>query len=72
MRNLFVLEAAVDEIFNVALELNGTLSGEHGIGTAKAKWMEKETSRGTIMFSRRLRKALDPKGLFNTQKMVGI
>ncbi len=66
------VEAAVDEIFNVALALNGTLSGEHGIGTAKAKWMEKETSRGTIMFSRRLRKALDPKGLFNTQKMVGI
>lgn len=66
------VEAAVDEIFNVALELGGTLSGEHGIGTAKAKWMEKETSRGTIMFSRRLRKAIDPKGLFNTQKLVGI
>ncbi len=66
------VEAAVDEIFNVALELNGTLSGEHGIGTAKAKWLEKETSRGTIMFSRRMRKAIDPKGLFNSQKLVGI
>lgn len=66
------VEAAVDEIFNVALGLGGTLSGEHGIGTAKAKWLEKETSRGTIMFSRRMRKALDPKGLFNTQKLVGI
>lgn len=66
------VEAAVDEIFNVALGLGGTLSGEHGIGTAKAKWLEKETSRGTIMFSRRMRKAIDPKGLFNTQKLVGI
>lgn len=66
------VEAAVDEIFNVALALGGTLSGEHGIGTAKAKWLEKETSRGTIMFSRRMRKAIDPKGLFNTQKLVGI
>lgn len=66
------VEAAVDEIFNVALALNGTLSGEHGIGTAKAKWLEKETSRGTIMFSRRMRKAIDPKGLFNSQKLVGI
>lgn len=66
------VEAAVDEIFNVALELGGTLSGEHGIGTAKAKWLEKETSRGTIMFSKRLRKAVDPKGLFNPSKLVGV
>jgi glycolate oxidase len=66
------VEAAVDEIFNVALGLGGTLSGEHGIGTAKAKWMEKETSRGTILFSKRLRKALDPKGLLNPTKMIGI
>lgn len=66
------VEEAVDEIFDVALKLGGTLSGEHGIGTAKAKWMEKETSRGTILFSRRLRKALDPKGLLNPSKLVGI
>ena len=45
---------------------------ERAIGTAKAKWMEKETSRGTILFSRRLRKALDPKGLLNPTKLVSI
>lgn len=66
------VEQAVDEIFDVALRLHGTLSGEHGIGTAKAKWMEKETSRGTIMFSKRLRKALDPKGLLNPTKLIAI
>lgn len=66
------VEQAVDEIFDVALKLHGTLSGEHGIGTAKAKWMEKETSRGTIMFSKRLRKALDPKGLLNPTKLIAI
>ncbi len=66
------VEAAVDEIFDVALSLGGTLSGEHGIGTAKAKWLEKETSKGTILFSRRLRKALDPKGLLNPTKLVSI
>ena len=53
------MEAAVDEMFDVAISLHGTLSGEHGIGTAKSKWMEKETSRGTILFSQRLRRALD-------------
>lgn len=66
------VEEAIDEMFDVALKLQGTLSGEHGIGTAKSKWMEKETSRGTILFSQRLRRALDPKGLFNATKLVGI
>lgn len=66
------VEAAVDEMFDVAISLHGTLSGEHGIGTAKSKWMEKETSRGTILFSQRLRRALDPKGLLNPTKLVGI
>lgn len=64
------MEAAVDEVFDTALKLQGTLSGEHGIGTAKAKWMSRETSKGTIEFSRRLRGALDPKHLFNPTKMV--
>ena len=56
----------------VTIEMGGTLSGEHGIGTAKQKWLEKETSRGTIGYSRRLRKAIDPKGLFNPSKLVGV
>lgn len=62
------VEEAVDEIFDVALKLQGTLSGEHGIGMAKAKWMEKETNRATIEFARNLRRALDPKMLFNAGK----
>ena len=66
------VEQAVDAIFNAALELGGTLSGEHGIGTAKAKWLEKETSPGTLRFVRRLRRSLDPKGLFNPSKLSGI
>jgi glycolate oxidase len=62
------VEAAVDEIFDVAIKLQGTLSGEHGIGMAKAMWMEKETNRATIEFARKLRHALDPKMLFNAGK----
>ncbi|SHN49167.1 FAD-binding oxidoreductase [Desulfovibrio litoralis] len=64
------VEKAVDEIFDIALKLQGTLSGEHGIGIAKAKWMEKETNRATIEFSKRLRKALDPKYLLNPSKKI--
>lgn len=65
------VEAAIDEIFEVALSLGGTLSGEHGIGLAKSKYMEKETNRATILFSRRLKKALDPKGILNPGKVIG-
>jgi glycolate oxidase len=65
------VEAAIDEIFDVALSLGGTLSGEHGIGMAKSKYMEKETSRATILYSRRLKKALDPKGILNPGKIIG-
>jgi glycolate oxidase len=64
------VEAMVDEIFDAALKLNGTLSGEHGIGIAKAKWMEKETNRATIEFSKSIRRALDPKYLFNAGKKI--
>lgn len=66
------VEDAVDEMFDIAIKLHGTLSGEHGIGTAKSKWLEKETSKGTIEYSRRLRDALDPKHLLNPTKMVEI
>ncbi|MDR1872470.1 MAG: FAD-binding protein [Deltaproteobacteria bacterium] len=64
------VEEAVDEIFDVALKLQGTLSGEHGIGQAKAKWMVKETNQATVDFSKNLRKALDPKYLFNASKKI--
>jgi glycolate oxidase len=65
------VEAAIDAIFDKALELGGTLSGEHGIGLAKSRYLEKETSRGTIAFSRRIKAALDPKGILNPGKIIG-
>lgn len=64
------VEKAVDDLFNLGLELGGTLSGEHGIGFAKKQWLEKETSRGSMLYSRRLRNAFDPKGMFNPGKIV--
>src|SRR5699024_11597475 len=36
------VEKAIEEIFHAALELDGTLSGEHGIGTMKSPFLEKE------------------------------
>ena len=66
------VEKAIDELFNITIQMGGTLSGEHGIGTAKAKWLEKETTRATIEYSRLMRRAIDPKGLLNPSKMTAI
>ena len=65
------VESAIDAIFDQALALGGTLSGEHGIGLAKSRYLEKETSRGTMLYSRRIKAALDPKGILNPGKIIG-
>ncbi len=65
------VEQAIEDIFDRALELGGTLSGEHGTGLAKAPFLEKEVGRSSILFSRRLRKALDPNNILNPGKVTG-
>ncbi len=65
------VEKAIDAIFDKALELGGTLSGEHGIGTAKSKYLEKETGRPAILYSRRIKAALDPNNILNPGKIIG-
>ncbi len=65
------VEAAIDEIFERALALDGTLSGEHGIGLAKAKYLERETTAATITWSQQLKKALDPNNILNPGKIIG-
>lgn len=66
------VEAAIEELFDTALNLGGTLSGEHGIGIAKSRFLQKEIGRGTMLYSRRIKEALDPKGILNPGKIVGL
>jgi glycolate oxidase len=65
------VEAAIEAIFDKALALGGTLSGEHGIGLAKSGFLEKETSMAAILYSRRIKAALDPKNILNPGKIIG-
>jgi len=65
------VEKAIDAIFDRALALGGTLSGEHGTGIAKSRYLEKETSPGTILYSRRIKAALDPNHILNPGKIIG-
>lgn len=63
------VEYAVEEIFNYAIELGGTLSGEHGIGTMKKAFMMNEVGEAGLLFQKAIKKALDPKNILNPGKI---
>jgi glycolate oxidase len=65
------VEKAVDEIFKVALELGGTLSGEHGIGMAKSRYLSWEFGEAGVDVLRKIKEALDPNYRLNPGKIVG-
>ena len=62
------VEKAKDELYERAVELGGTLSGEHGIGLAKAKYMKYEHDAMAMRSMRNLKKLFDPKGILNPGK----
>ena len=61
--------AAVGETFAASVELGGTISGEHGIGYVKAPYLDMALGRETIEAMRRIKCALDPRGILNPGKM---
>jgi glycolate oxidase len=63
---------AVDEIFETALRFGGTLSGEHGIGIAKMKYLGKEIGEPGLDLMRSIKNALDPTHMLNPGKLVPI
>jgi len=63
-------EAAVGEIFSAALELGGTLTGEHGIGLAKRGFMKAQFGEVGLGLLRRVKQALDPRGILNPGKVI--
>ncbi|MFQ3545037.1 FAD-linked oxidase C-terminal domain-containing protein [Halobacillus rhizosphaerae] len=63
------VEQAVGEIFEAAIELGGTLSGEHGIGTMKAPFMESELGSVGIDMMKRIKDSWDPNGIMNPGKI---
>ncbi len=64
-------EKAIEAIFERAIELGGTLSGEHGIGLAKAPFLKDELTPGTLKYYHRLKSALDPNRILNPGKIIG-
>jgi len=63
------IELAVAEIFDAALALGGTLSGEHGIGLTKRPYLAKALGGTGVAALRAVKAGLDPKGILNPGKM---
>jgi len=60
---------AISEIFDKALSLGGTLSGEHGIGIRKAKFMPRQFSEVELALMKNLKHTFDPDNIFNPGKV---
>jgi len=60
---------AFTEIFDEAIRLGGTITGEHGIGLAKKEFLPKFAGQAQMRLMRDLRKTIDPKGILNPGKM---
>jgi glycolate oxidase len=63
------VQQAVDEIFRAALAAGGTLSGEHGIGITKKKYITQALGDAGVKTLKAVKGALDPKGILNPGKI---
>lgn len=61
--------AAAGELFEAALALGGTLTGEHGVGTLKRRWLADELGDAQVALQRRIAAAFDPRGIMNPGKV---
>ena len=65
-----VLEPAIEAIFDLAVSLGGTITGEHGVGSAQRRYLAKCRDSVAIETMRAIKLAFDPKGLLNPGKVL--
>ena len=63
------VEAALQEVFDEAVELGGTITGEHGVGLAKKPFLPSQLGEVGMAMLRRLKDSFDPKGILNPGKV---
>ncbi|MRR30143.1 glycolate oxidase subunit GlcD, partial [bacterium] len=64
------VEQMVAEEFEIALELGGTLSGEHGVGTLKRPYMQRALGSTSIGLQKGIKMAFDPQNILNPGKVL--
>lgn len=63
------VEKAIAEIFQAALDLGGTLSGEHGIGVMKKPYLQRELGEEGLEYLKSIKTAVDPNNILNPGKI---
>jgi glycolate oxidase len=64
------IDRARHAVYAAALELGGSITGEHGIGVAKRDWLERTRGEGAVRVMRAIKGALDPLGILNPGKVL--
>ena len=64
-------QAAFDDIVDAALDLGGTVTGEHGVGLLKRDGALRELGPTVVAMHRAVKAALDPHGILNPGKVIG-
>ncbi len=62
-------EKCLNEVFDLVIRLNGTLSGEHGVGSEKRAYVNKEIDATTLGLMREIKRVFDPFNILNPGKM---
>jgi D-lactate dehydrogenase len=63
-------ETALTDVFDLVLALDGTLSGEHGIGLAKRDYLVKALDPAALNLMRAIKNQFDPDGILNPEKLL--
>ena len=58
-----------DELYRAAIELGGTVTAEHGIGSSRREYLELQRGPEAVAVMRSIKQALDPLGILNPGKM---
>jgi glycolate dehydrogenase FAD-linked subunit len=67
-RELALAPQLSEALFELALRLGGTISGEHGVGFVKRNWLERQLGSRAFELHSAIKRAFDPKNLFNPGK----
>jgi glycolate oxidase len=68
-KEIEIAERLVERIFRKVLQMGGTITGEHGIGITKARYLELEIPKPGLSLMARIKKAFDPNNILNPGKI---
>jgi glycolate oxidase len=63
------IDGALDQLFGDTIALRGTLTGEHGVGLSKMKWITQEQGEALVAWQKKLKRLWDPRDLLNPGKI---